>query len=184
MAFKLIVIFLAFFACSTYGQTSEPGIAQYAMAHLFGCKPHDLEVCLENNAVRTVRSLTDDIKTNMDKYMNQARRLSRKIKPDSNDPAEVQEIEKLQKENDEIIEKIRGKESKPNGLMDEISDLFTYGIAKLFGYFSGDKQSEDDLTEKIIQQADGRNAVEGKKYLNIFLNCKVQGVNQRNIKPK
>ena len=162
MALKIGFIFISFLLINTYGEVQEaPGIAQFALGHLFGCSSDVLlNTCLENQAIETVRSLKDDYKSSIDKYMIKATRISKRMKPDSYEP-EAEEVTKLQNENEQLIEKIKGRETKPNGLLDEISDLFTYGVAKVLGYFTNDKQSEDDLTEKIILQSDGRSVEEG-----------------------
>lgn len=118
--------------------------------------------CLESRTVRQIHELTGDFRKEVVQSMAKTRRIGKELSESANElsPAEAQEVESLEQENEEIIEKIRSKDTKAGGLLDEIGDLFTYGVVKLLGYFSPEKQADEELAEKIIQESDGRQ-VEG-----------------------
>jgi len=159
----LIAFVLPFIACAD--TENQLNVVQHGLKDWIECyNSIESSACLEERTSRQVHELTKTFKTEVFKYFIESKRLGKTIKEDETayTAEEKAEIEKLEKENAGIAEKIKARDSKPNGFVDEISDLFTYGVAKLLGYFSPGKQSDDELTEQIVQASVRNTGVEGK----------------------
>lgn len=164
MASRILLVLPFLFPIQSVLTVSKLEIIQNGATEFLQCWiGQEPTTCLEQRTVRQLEGLTSSLKQEMRGYYSIVTPDRQgKLMDNAIQELEDTDIKALETENKEILEKIKSRDSKPNnGLIDEISDLFTYGVAKILNYFSPEKQTDDDLTEKIIEEAAGRDLAEG-----------------------